>query len=108
MTNNFLKGSALGALAAALGLTALPAAAAPTVDFDAPMTAIDVGTGNDDAKLAQDRTLVMPLLGQRGHVLAFAAREHHAAKSLEFANDRLFRRSSRLGQIGQSHGDVGQ
>ena len=66
MTNNFLKGSALGALAAALGLTALPASAAPAVDFDAPMTAIDVGTANDDAKLAQDRDQYQRSRGEPG------------------------------------------
>ena len=66
MTNFLLKGSALGALAAALGLTALPASAAPAVDFDAPMTAIDVGTANDDAKLAQDRDQYQRSRGERG------------------------------------------
>ena len=55
MTYIFYRNSALGALAAALGLSAMPASAAATVDFDAPMTAIDVGTSVQGAQLAQDR-----------------------------------------------------
>lgn len=66
MTNNFLKGSALGALAAALGLTALPASAAPAVDFDASMVAIDVGAASDDANLVQDRDRYQRGRGERG------------------------------------------
>ena len=55
MTNILMKGSALGALAAALGLSASPAAAAPAVDFAAPMVAIDTGLSAQSAELAQDR-----------------------------------------------------
>ena len=55
MTNILLKGSALGALAAALGFSATPASAAPAVDFDAPMVAIDTGLSAQSAELAQDR-----------------------------------------------------
>ena len=55
MTNILLKGSALGALAVALGFSAIPASAAPAVDFDAPMVAIDTGVSAQAAELAQDR-----------------------------------------------------
>ena len=100
MTNNFLKGSALGALAAALGLTALPASAAPAVDFDAPMTAIDVGTANDDAKLAQDRDQYQRSRGERGERRQVFRQQRSSAPDAAVAPPRAQRAQESLPRLG--------